>query len=103
MLTYRVSKVHINEKHNLFLWCDLITSLGKNLYNASLFRQRQLLTSSRKNDDELTDNEKEVIHEFVTALNLENRNSIRYRPGWMKIEKVMNFAKSRCMVLNLNF
>lgn len=91
MLTYRVSKVHINEKHNLFLWCDLITSLGKNLYNASLFRQRQLLTSSRKNDDELTDNEKEVIHEFVTALNLENRNSIRYRPGWMKIEKVMKY------------
>ena len=67
MLTYRVSKVHINEKHNLFLWCDLITSLGKNLYNASLFRQRQLLTSLRKNDDELTDNEKEVIHEFVNV------------------------------------
>lgn len=64
MQAYRVQKVHIGERHPLYGWCHQVTALANNLSNAVRFRQRQLLTASRKEEGEWTGNEKEVIQEF---------------------------------------
>lgn len=52
------------ENGPIYDWCDLTAHKANNLYNASLFRIRQCITSRKKKDDDLTDNEKEVLHEI---------------------------------------
>ena len=46
------------ENGPIYDWCDLTAHKANNLYNASLFRIRQCITSRKKKDDDLTDNEK---------------------------------------------
>lgn len=94
MDVYRVRKVYINRDHVLFPWCDRITLLANNLLNACRFRQRQLFTSVRKNSAELTENELEVINEFLSAMDLKDRPDLPLSPGWTTIEKVMKFHKN---------
>lgn len=89
MLVYRVTKVYIDKGHALYDWCDKVTLLANNLSNACRYRQRQLITSVRKEDKDLTDNEKEVIGEFLSALKLDDRSSLPVCPGYTKMEAVM--------------
>lgn len=58
---YRVKKVQISEKNCLYDYLLNISKLSNNLYNATLFRVRQLMTSRDK--EILSDNEIQVLHE----------------------------------------
>ena len=49
---------------NLFMWCDTVAHKANNLYNAALFRIRQSMTSRKKDANELTANELEVLNEI---------------------------------------
>ena len=60
---YRIRKIRINNQHDLYEYCDTITLLSNNLYNAVRFRQRQVLTAVKKEADKRTENEKEVLGE----------------------------------------
>lgn len=83
----RTYKVQIGRGHGLYPWCETITSLANNLYNACRFRQRQLITAARKTDRELTDNEKGVIAEFLSVLNCNGRSGLPcllYKGGIVK-------------------
>lgn len=94
MLAYRVYKVYIGKKHALFDWCDKVTALANNLSNACRFRQRQLLTASGKSDSELTDNEKEVIEEFLSVLGINDRKKLPKNPGYEKLDKVFKTTRN---------
>ena len=87
MQAYRVQKVHIGERHPLYGWCHQVTALANNLSNAVRFRQRQLLTASRKEEGEWTENEKEVIQEFRGYLGEEA--VIPSSPGYKTIYNVL--------------
>ena len=65
---YYSHNVQVNRKDELFLWCDNIARLANNLYNAALYRQRQLMCAAKKPEEALSENEKEVIAELTEAL-----------------------------------
>lgn len=89
MIVYRVTRVYIDPKHDLFSWCHKITALANNLSNACRFRQRQLLTASRKDFKNLTENEKEVLAEFRSYLG--DGENVPSFPGYNIMEKVMRY------------
>ena len=47
----------------LYAWCDRFAHSANNLYNAALFRIRQIMCSRGKAEDKLSDNEKEILRE----------------------------------------
>ena len=65
---YKAMTVQVKPGSDLFEWCDRNAHLANNLYNAALFRERQLMFASKKNIHELTDNELEVMSEVEFAL-----------------------------------
>lgn len=65
MVVKRVTTVYIDRKHELFGYCDAVTSKANDLSNAARFRQRQVYTSSGKEPCELTDNERGVLEELT--------------------------------------
>ena len=50
--------------------------LAKNIYNATLFRCRQILTADKKTVTELTANELEILREFLLLSAKENDQKI---------------------------
>ena len=54
----------------VFEYFDKITKAGNCLYNATLFRIRQVLTLTEKPPEKWTDNEREVYDEILKALPL---------------------------------
>ncbi len=48
----------------MFEWCDTVAHKANNLYNAALFRIRQCMTARKKEMNELTVNELEVLDEI---------------------------------------
>ena len=67
---YRSCNIQIAYDHPLFSWCDKIAHLSTNLYNAGLFRERQLMASSRKDTSEWTEHEIEIRKEVHHAMEL---------------------------------
>ena len=67
---YCVRHVHINKHDPAFIWCDQIAHLANNLYNAALFRERQLITVSKKELSEAHEHELEVLEELDFAENI---------------------------------
>ena len=65
---YKSITVQVKPGSDLFEWCDRNAHLANNLYNAALFRQRQLMFASKKNIHELSDNELSVMSEVEFAL-----------------------------------
>ena len=62
---YHSKNILVSRKDPLFAWCDDIAHKANNLYNAALFRERQMMSVARKTDiHDLTDNELEVMSEF---------------------------------------
>lgn len=45
---YHTLTVQIKQKDRLYKWCDTNAHLANNLYNAALFRQRQMMSASKK-------------------------------------------------------
>lgn len=64
---YRTVKISVKPKHELYEYCSSITALSKNLYNASLFRVRNIFTAYGK--DSLTQLEQEVMDEVALTQN----------------------------------
>ena len=64
---YHSVNVQVKQGTALFQWCDYNAHCANNLYNAALFRERQMMTSSKKAIHELTDNELEVMSEVENA------------------------------------
>lgn len=67
---YKVLNCIIRRNHQLFDYLDDMSHRACNLYNAALFRERQMMTSSNKDDSELKDLQREVIREVEYALPL---------------------------------
>ena len=65
---YKAITVQVKPDSDLFEWCDRNAHCANNLYNAALFRERQLMFASKKTIHELTDNELEVMSEVQFAL-----------------------------------
>ena len=61
---YRIRKIRIDNRHDLYDYCETITLLSNNLYNVVRFRQRQVLTAVKKEPAKRTENEKEVLDEI---------------------------------------
>lgn len=83
---YQVTKTSINTKHELYGYCSKMTSLSKSLYNASLFRVRNIFTGFEK--ESRSDLEKEVFSEVKLTEQVYNckiRNIISYN----SLEKMM--------------
>ena len=64
----RTVSVAVARGDPLYPFLNGIAHFSNNLYNASLFRLRQILTALRKEPNRLTDNEKEVLKEIDTLL-----------------------------------
>ena len=65
---YKSITVQVKPGSELFEWCDRNAHCANNLYNAALFRERQLMFASKKNIHELSDNELSVMSEVEFAL-----------------------------------
>ena len=64
---YRTVNIQISRDSELFEWCNHNARCANNLYNAALFRERQMMSSARKSLHQLTDNELEVMSEVEFA------------------------------------
>lgn len=58
---YEAIQIQIKQTHPLYEYCSDVTRFYNNMYNASLFRIRQVMTAVKK--DKLTDNEIQVMQE----------------------------------------
>jgi len=58
---YRDTQIMIRPGHPLYDYCSTVCHNANNLYNAALFRQRQLMTGLKK--EHPTENEQEIIDE----------------------------------------
>ena len=65
---YKTIKIQVNQASGLHPYCGSLCRLSNNLYNASLFRYRQVMTARNKTEAELTDNEREVMKEMQDTL-----------------------------------
>lgn len=62
---YNTVMVQINRNHPLYEYCSNVCHAANNLYNATLFRLRQVMTGVQKNVDCLKNNEAEVLNEIA--------------------------------------
>ena len=83
---YLVTKTNINPKHELYDYCVAMTALSKNIYNAALFRVRNIFTGFNK--DSLSDLEQEVFDEVGLTENTYNCQ-IRRVISYNSLEKLM--------------
>jgi putative transposase len=83
---YFVTKTIINPKHELYDYCSTMTALSKNIYNAALFRVRNIFTGFNK--DSLSDLEQEVFDEVRLTENTFNCQ-IRRVISYNSLEKLM--------------
>ena len=64
---YYVQNVQVKPEDSLYSYCDRLTKAANNLYNATLFRIRQVMTGVKKDPSELTENEKNVFEEIQSV------------------------------------
>ena len=65
---YHTIQVIIDRKHPMFNYFDNVTRLANNLYNATLFRMRQVKSGLFKEPDKRQQNEIDVLTEIENAL-----------------------------------
>ncbi len=81
---YRVMNVEVSMKSEaLYSWCVNVSKLANNLYNAALFRERQLISALRKPYAQWTDNEKAVVQEIDSVRPLMKPNRKIENSGMM--------------------
>ncbi|MCQ2400474.1 MAG: transposase [Lachnospiraceae bacterium] len=88
---YSVLPVIINRDTPLGLYCEEHSRLAKNLYNAALFRVRQIFTAYGK--DSLTENEREVMEE-VKLMTEAGYPAVGQVIGYNALEKLMRVTKN---------
>ena len=69
---YKILNVQISKRKypDVFQYLDNTAHLANNLYNAALFRQRQMITSAKKDESLWTANEREIRDEITHAVSL---------------------------------
>ena len=85
---YRIDRICVNTKHEMFSYFDTLAHKAKNLYNASLFRIRNAFTAHGKTN--LTSNEKEVLNELALLKGQKTYHVL----GYMMLERVMRATKN---------
>ena len=75
---YRTHKIRIKKGHRLHKYFDGLCADAKNLYNATNFHFRQVLTGTRKDPTTITPLEKEAIDTINDALPAINRRKQEY-------------------------
>ena len=65
---YRILNIQVSESDAVYAYLDRIAHLSNNLSNAVLFRQRQMITSAKKDVKDWTDNEKEIRNEVEATI-----------------------------------
>lgn len=65
---YCTRTVQVHPADAIYPYCDQITKAANNLYNAALFRFRQVLTAVEKDPSAWTANEKEIMDEIRDAM-----------------------------------
>ena len=65
---YSTRKVVIRSGNPLYNYCISVTQASNNMFNAALYRVRQVMTGVSKEESALTQNEKDVLDEIRTAL-----------------------------------
>lgn len=64
---YYTRNIDIRHSDALYPYFDRIAHLSANLYNAALFRERQLMSSSKKEENQWFDNEREIRDEIKSV------------------------------------
>lgn len=82
---YHTLQIQVKQSDPLYAYLEQTSHLANNLYNAGLFRCRQLITASKKEQKDLTENEKEVIKEFSSAF----PDKEKYSFGYASLDRVM--------------
>ena len=82
---YHTLQIQVKQSDPLYAYLEQTSHLANNLYNAGLFRCRQLITASKKERKDLTKNEKEVIREFSSAF----PDKEKYSFGYVSLDRVM--------------
>lgn len=95
---YKAQSIILNRsKHsNLCSIFDEWTKLAKETYNSALFIERQLISSSKKNSSEYTDNELE-IRSYVQGKSLSTQKTI----GYVKLERLIREHRTELYKSNL--
>lgn len=82
---YHALQIQVKQDNPLHAYLEQTSHLTTNLYNAGLFRCRQLITASKKEQKNLTENEKEVLKEFSAA----SPSKDKYSCGYISLDRVM--------------
>lgn len=83
---YSARRIIVRTNHALFPYFDATARAANNLYNASLFRIRQVMTATKKDPKDVTANEAEVMQEIEDCLPVMNQlkaaaHDKRYKAG----------------------
>lgn len=89
---YRTRQFVIRPSDPLYQYFDDLYLKAKNLYNAALFRVRQVMTGTQKDIDQRQPNEQEVLDEIARALPA--MNAIRWKTYMKSVRKLLNQAMS---------
>ena len=65
---YRDIQITVREKDPIHAYLNRVSLCANNLYNAALFRVRQVLTGLKKEPDKITEYEQKVLNEIREAL-----------------------------------
>ena len=85
---YRIDRIYVNTKHEMFSYFDTLAHKTKNLYNASLFKIRNAFTAHGKTS--LTSNEKEVLDELTLLKGQKTYHVL----GYAVLEKLMRVTRN---------
>lgn len=89
MQLYQVSKIHLHKSDPLFSHLDHFAHLAKCLYNASLFRIRQIFTGWDKDPEQRSANEAEIFAELMRLKKAYPSVHVRRVIGYGHLEKLM--------------
>lgn len=85
---YRTDRIYVNAQHEMFPYFDELAHKAKNLYNASLFRIRNVFTAHGKAN--VTSNEKEVLDELALLKGQKTYHVLEY----IVLERLMRVTQN---------
>ena len=89
MQLYQVTKIHLHKDDPLYSYCDHFAHLAKCLYNASLFRIRQVFTGWDKTPEQRSTNETEIFEEIRLLQQVHPSIRVHRIIGYGHLEKLM--------------
>ena len=88
---YKTQTIVIKNEHQLFPYCEFITSRANNMYNTTLFRMRQVMTGLSKEVHKRHPNEVEVLNELENTLpHMKSKYHMPTKDKWMMSAKFLH-------------